>query len=243
MSLLQTKDLTIGYGAKIIQSGINLKLDGGLLVGLVGQNGVGKSTLLRTLAGFQKSLSGEIRIKNRSLEKISSEDRSKLISVVLTERPASLNLTTLDLIQMGRYPYTNWLGNLTPEDDMAIIQAVEDCQLEHVITRRLYELSDGQLQKVLVARALAQDTDLIILDEPTSHLDLRNKVEILDLLRRIATAGKGVLISTHEISLAAKVCDEFWCMDFDAEIEADKPDALIRSGRMTDILKLKKGIL
>lgn len=243
MSLLHTHDLAIGYGKKTLSAGLNLVIEPGQLIGLIGQNGVGKSTLMRTLCGFQAALSGEVFIGEKAIKSIPASELAKKISVVLTEKPGAQNLTVLELISLGRHPYSGWLGQLREADVAAMERAFEQCQIHYLLEKRLHQLSDGQLQKVMIARALAQDTDLIVLDEPTSHLDLRNKVEVLELLKHVSTTGKSVLISTHEITLAAKVCDTFWGMDFGQPIAIDLPDNMIRSGQVKQLLHLQEGVL
>ena len=165
------------------------------------------------------------------------------ISVVLTGKPDSLNLSVVELIALGRHPYSGWLGNLGKTDLGKIDEAITQMEINYLADKRLYELSDGQLQKVMIARALAQDTELIILDEPTSHLDLKNKIEVMELLRKIAASGKGVLISTHEIQLSAKACDLFWCMDFGKDMLVGEPGKLIKSGELQKYLHIAKDIL
>ena len=243
MSLLQTHNLAIGYGSTILLEELNLTIDSGKLIGLIGQNGVGKSTLLRTLSGFQPTLNGTIEISGQNIQEYSPIERAKLFSVVLTEKPSNQNLDVLELVSFGRHPYSGWLGKLTKDDIQAIEQALEHCQIHHLLKKKFYELSDGQKQKVMIARALTQDTPLILLDEPTSHLDLRNKVDVLEVLKSITIAGKSCLITTHEISLAIKVCDEFWGMDFDKPIEIGNPKKMLESGKVEKILHLSKGVI
>jgi iron complex transport system ATP-binding protein len=239
MNLLQTLELTIGYSVEkpLIES-INVGLRLGQLVGLIGQNGAGKSTLMRTLAGLQKPLSGDVILGEVDIRELRSEHIAQKLSIVLTEKPGSMNMTVLDLIAMGRHPYSSWLGTLQDTDIQAIEKALTDTKTEHLANKRLYELSDGQLQKAMIARALAQDTGIILLDEPTSHLDLRNKIEVLRLLQEIAVEGKAVLISTHEVHLASEVCHEFWCVDFGKPLETGDPKMLLSSGRIDEIMHL-----
>ena len=241
--MLQTYDLAIGYGQVKLASELNLTIEPGQLIGLIGQNGVGKSTLMRTLGGFQDVLAGSISIDNKTLLDYRPHELAKKISVVLTEKPGAQNLTVLELISLGRHPYSGWLGQLRKEDEAIMEEVFDQCQIHHLLVKRLHQLSDGQLQKVMIARALAQDTDLILLDEPTSHLDLRNKVEVLELLKQVSLTGKSILISTHEITLAAKVCDEFWGMDFGKPIQVGNPTTQLESGLIAEILHLKDGIL
>jgi iron complex transport system ATP-binding protein len=244
MNLLKIDNLSIGYGSeKILAKDLNLSLAKGNLIALVGQNGVGKSTLIRTICGLQPSMNGRVFLNEVDTHESASKAMAKKISVVLTGKPDSLNLSVLELIALGRHPYSGWLGSLKKEDKEKIDESISQMEINYLVKKQLYELSDGQLQKVMVARALAQDTDLIILDEPTSHLDLKNKIEVLHLLKKIAQAGKGVLISSHEIQLSAQVCDEFWCMDFGKEMLVGKPKNLIESGELQDYLHIPREVL
>lgn len=186
----------------------------GELAAIVGINGIGKSTLLRTLGYVQPPLSGVILLNDIPLGKHSSLELAAEISVVLTEPIASKNLTVLELVSLGRQPYTNWIGTLRQADIQKIKSALDMVDLNELQHKKCYELSDGQLQKVMIARAMAQDTSIILLDEPTSHLDLYHKVQILKLLQHIAhTTGKTILFTTHEIEIAIQLCDQMLILD------------------------------
>ena len=186
----------------------------GELCAIVGVNGIGKSTLLRTLGKVQPKLSGSVLINNKDLESYNPQELASQISVVLTEPLASKNMTVLELISLGRLPYTNWLGTLTEMDTLSIENCIRQLGLEDLKHKKCHELSDGQLQRVLIARAMAQDTPLILLDEPTTHLDLYHKVQILKLLKQLAnTHQKTVLFTTHEIDLAIQLCDKILVLD------------------------------
>ena len=178
-SIIKTINLSIGYQNKknvsCIAKDINLSLYKGNLICILGENGIGKSTLLRTLTKVQPKLSGEILFEGRKLETISNIELAKKMSLVLTEKIPESNLTVYELIALGRQPYTNWLGNLTIEDKNHIQLAIKQTNIKDIIDKKHYELSDGQLQKVMIARALAQNTEIITLDEPTAHLDIHNK--------------------------------------------------------------------
>lgn len=209
---LHTRDLRIGYGAKkeplVLTEGLSLALPEGSLTAVVGVNGVGKSTLLRTLAGMQPALGGRVFIGGSALSEMAPSKRAEALSVVLTEPPASRNLTVRELVGLGRHPYTNWLGQLADTDREAIAKALERMELEALSDRPCHTLSDGQLQRALIARALAQDTPLMLLDEPTTHLDLYHKVKILKGLQAIAhQTGTTIIFTTHEIDLAIQLCD------------------------------------
>lgn len=213
-NILSITNLSVGYGTKTVTKKINFYLEAGMLCGVVGINGIGKSTLLRTLGGFQPKLSGNILLNDKPLEKYNSTTLSKELSVVLTEQPASKNLTVQELIALGRQPYTNWLGTLTKEDKQQIQASLDAFLLDELRNNKCHELSDGQLQRVLVARAMAQDTSLILLDEPTTHLDLYHKVQILKMLQELAhNKQKTILFTTHEIELAIQLCDRILILD------------------------------
>ena len=216
-SILRSEQLAIGYcskkGTHFVAENLNLHLERGELVCLLGKNGVGKSTLLRTLSKTQHKLGGTIFLENRELSKIDSGELAQKMSLVLTEKIPESQLTVFELVALGRHPYTNWLGKLSSEDHQKVNTAIKQVKLEELAHRNYFELSDGQLQKVMIARALAQDTDLILLDEPTAHLDLHHTIEVFQLLKDLVTnTNKTILISTHEVNLALSLADELWLM-------------------------------
>ena len=190
-STLEIQHLSIGYPGNrrekhVVVSDLNLSLKKGEFTAIIGVNGIGKSTLLRTLGGVQNKLAGSILINGEPLESLSGQTLATEMSIVLTDPLASKNLTVKELISLGRQPYTNWLGILREEDNRVIEDAIEKIGLQSFQDRKCFELSDGQLQKVLIARALAQDTPIILLDEPTTHLDLYHKVQVLKTMKHIA---------------------------------------------------------
>lgn len=181
---------------------------------IVGVNGIGKSTLLRTLGKVQPKLSGEIKVHEKSLESYKPIQLASILSMVLTEPIASKNMTVSELVALGRQPYTNWIGNLSAIDKTKIQQALEMMELQDLPNKKCYELSDGQLQRVMIARTLAQDTSIILLDEPTTHLDLYHKIQILKLLKSIAhQTQKTILFTSHEIEMAIQLCDKMILLD------------------------------
>ncbi|MCY2688171.1 ABC transporter ATP-binding protein [Salinimicrobium sp. TH3] len=237
--ILRTEDLTIGYRKKqqetIVASGIDIAVKEGELVAVIGINGVGKSTFLRTISGVQEALSGKIEIKEENRENISSEKLARMISLVLTEQPLSKNLSVPELVALGRQPYTNWIGSLTAEDRKKVREALALVKIEDLQTKKCYELSDGQMQKVLISRALAQDTPLMILDEPTSHLDMYHKAQVLKLLKDLSlSTQKAVIFATHEINLALQLCDKIILMK-PKEVVQDTPQQLIQKGHFESI--------
>ena len=229
--ILQTKDLAIGYklkkGESVIADNINIKLKQGELIGLVGANGIGKSTLLRTLTAIQQPLEGHIQLNEKHLGDYSNLELAKTMSLVLTEQLMSKNLSVFELVSLGRQPYTNWVGNLSENDITVINNAIAQTHLNDLKQRKCFELSDGQLQKAMIARALAQDTNLIILDEPTTHLDMYHKAYILKLLQKLAkNTNKTILFSSHEIDLAIQLCDTMIVMTKNGVV-SDSPCNLI----------------
>ena len=218
-NILEVENLSIGYpGSKgkdiLVAGNLNFSLKQGDFVAIVGANGIGKSTLLRTLAGVQRKLSGKVLLNGKPMESFPPQVLAGLLSIVLTEPLATRNLTVRELISLGRQPYTNWLGIMTPEDKAAVEASIHNIGLESLAERKCYELSDGQLQKVLIARALAQDTPIMMLDEPTTHLDLYHKVQVLKTMKGIAREyKKTVVYTTHEIDLAIQLCDQMLILD------------------------------
>lgn len=232
--ILSTDQLNIGYSSKkedhIIVKDIQLEIPKGQLIGLIGINGSGKSTLLRTLSGLQPPLSGTIELSKTLITDIHPQLLAQQLSVVLTGQGISKNLTVLELVALGRQPYTNWLGSLTENDNKHIKEALDATDTNLLRDRKCYELSDGQLQRVLIARALAQDTSLIILDEPMTHLDLHHKASVLKLLTHIAhQKQKTVLFATHDIEHALPLCDQMIVLQNGNAI-IDSPTSLADQG-------------
>ena len=239
--ILQATKISIGYTSKkaknIITSNIDLSLEKGKLIALIGANGIGKSTLLRTITGIQKTISGTVLLNGKNIHELDALTLAQKLSVVLTEKLPPSNLTVWELIALGRQPYTNWIGTLTDKDIAKINEAIELTQISHLISKKHYEISDGQLQIVLIARALAQDTPLIILDEPTTHLDLLHKVVLFKLLKKLTQeTGKCILFSTHDIDMAIQLSDEMIIMTPDTVVQ-DQPCNLIMKGSFNTLFK------
>ena len=235
---LTTSDLSVGYRVKRRESrlfeNLNLSLPAGNLICFMGPNGTGKSSLIRTLAGLQQQLSGRINTH------VPVESFPRLISVVLTTKISSVNLTGYDVITYGRYPYLNWSLTLTEHDRNIIANAIEMVRVEHLLEKKLFEMSDGQIQMVMIARALAQDTPIILLDEPTAHLDLNNRVEIMKLLLNLSrTTHKAILVATHELDLALQMADLIWLAGRNKNIHTGIPEDLVLDGSFDNIFQLK----
>lgn len=237
--VLTTHNLGIGYGRRgdpsasrhLVAASLNLQLRAGELVCLLGPNGVGKSTLMRTLAGMQPPLAGAVRLAGTDITTLPPRDLARRLSVVLTERVDVGNLSAYALVALGRHPYTDWLGRLTPQDEAVVRQAIEAVGAQPLAHRSVHTLSDGERQRVMLARALAQEPDLLLLDEPTAFLDLPRRVELMRLLRRLAqTTGQALLLSTHDLDLALRSADVLWLMAPGGILHVGAPEDLVLNG-------------
>ncbi len=232
--LLATRDLAIGYSAKPcrrVAKDISVSLAPGELVCLLGPNGAGKSTLLRTLAGMQPPLHGSIRLLGAELERLTPRDLARQLSVVLTDRTDVGALSVYGLVALGRYPHTDWAGRLMPSDRASIEGAMTSVGIDRLASRPVDELSDGERQKVMIARALAQEPILMLLDEPTAFLDLPRRVEIMGILRRLARdRGRSVVLSTHDLDLALRSADRLWLLSPDGTLTTGAPEDLVLNG-------------
>jgi iron complex transport system ATP-binding protein len=216
--ILTLRDLTIGYasrrGRKVVAADLGAEIFGGELTCLLGANGVGKSTLLKTLSGFLPKLSGEVFLLGREIGGYTEKELSRVLGVVLTERPDLKNMTAGELVGLGRSPYTGFWGTLGPDDERVVGEAIDAVRIGELAGRMMHTLSDGERQKVMIAKALAQQSPVIFLDEPTAFLDFPSRVEIMRLLRRLARGmGKTILLSTHDLELAVQTADRICLMD------------------------------
>ena len=206
--MIRLNDLTIGYGHRILLQHASATIPAGELVALVGRNGTGKSTLLRAIAGFGERLGGEIRLDGHSLETLSPQQLATTVSFVTTERVRIPNLRCEDVVALGRAPYTNWIGRVQEQDKAIVERSLELVGMAAFAGKTMDRMSDGECQRILIARALAQDTPVILLDEPTAFLDLPNRYELASLLRRLAhEEGKCIFFSTHDLDVALGLCD------------------------------------
>lgn len=235
--ILELRNLAIGYTQrkqqKIVASNININLYGGELVCLLGPNGAGKSTLMRTLSAAQEPLGGKVLLHGEKVHDLPARKLAKKLSLVLTERVQAGMLTAYEVVALGRSPHTNWAGKLTNKDYEIIQWAIEMAGANELANRVLSELSDGERQKIMVARALAQEPEVMILDEVTAFLDLPRRVEIMNLLRKLAhTTNKAILLSTHDMDLALRNADCLWVLPKEGQLQVGVPEDLVLNGTL-----------
>lgn len=238
---ISLENLSIGYPSHIVAEGISASLLSGQLTCLLGSNGAGKSTLLRTLGGFLPALSGNMVFHlpegDYELNAMTPKERAKMIGVVLTERTELHDMTARELVGMGRTPYTGFWGKLSEEDNNIVEKAIEMVGIGNLAHRMVQTLSDGERQKVMIAKALAQQTPIILLDEPTAFLDYPSKVETLQLLRSLCNnTGKIVFLSTHDIEIALQLADNLWLMN-NGKISVGSPRQLADSGDISNFIE------
>lgn len=234
-SIIQLKDLSIGYQQRrnttIVAKDIHVHLNKGELVCLLGPNGAGKSTLMRTISGSQKPLGGEVWLGEQRIHEIPPKQLAKKLSLVLTEKVQAGMLTAYEVVALGRYPHTNWSGKLSSKDHERIQWSIDMAGANELAGRVLSELSDGERQKIMVARALAQEPEVMVLDEVTAFLDLPRRVEIMQLLRKLAhETGKAILLSTHDMDLALRSADRIWLLPKGGHLHVGAPEDLVLNG-------------
>lgn len=232
MVICQLSHLTTGYrtgqGVKTISQGLDATLPSGQMTCLLGANGTGKSTLLRTICGFLKPLSGHVSVAGREVAGLSAREMSRLVAVVLTDRVEIPNATVTELVQLGRSPYTGFMGRLGSDDVAIACRAMQQAGIWHKRHQTVTSLSDGERQKALIAKALAQETPLIVLDEPTAFLDLPARVEIMQLLRSLCSdKGVSIFMTTHDLDLALQMADRLWLLQPDRPLVTGSPEDLM----------------
>ncbi len=243
---IDIRNLSIGYnskkGLKIVAQNLNTALYKGELTCLLGVNGIGKSTLLKTLSGFLDRINGDILINGSNIDNFSEKELSKQVSIVLTEKVMVQNMTARELIAMGRSPYNGFWGRINKDDEEIVDRCIEMVNIAHLKNRYVDNLSDGERQKVMIAKALAQDTAIILLDEPTAFLDFPSKVEIVQLLHKLTReTDKSIFLSTHDLELALQSADKLWLMDKNSKIHIGSPEDLALQGILSSFF-YKKGI-
>lgn len=244
---IELNNLSIGYTSSgkvnAVAEHLTAVIPRGELTCLLGANGTGKSTLLKTLANFLPPLEGEIRLDGKPLSSYSDKAISQYISVVLTDRFDLRDMTVTELVGLGRIPYTGFWGVLSSEDNRIVERAIRLVKIEELSERSIHTLSDGERQKAMIAKALAQETPVILLDEPTAFLDFQSKVDILQLLLRLSReTGKTIFLSTHDIELALQIADRLWLMEKGKGITIGTPDSLSSDGTITRFFTTREGI-
>lgn len=238
----ETKDLAVGYGGKALISGINLSVERGKILTLIGPNGAGKSTILKTITRHLERVAGVVSIDSNNLFKLSNKEVAKRLSVMLTERIDPELMTCRQVVAMGRYPYTNHFGALTAEDDAVVDESLNMVRAMELGERPFSDISDGQRQRIMLARAICQQPEIIVLDEPTSYLDIRHKIELLDILRKMAAEKNvAVVMSLHELDLAAKVSDQIICVKGDHIELFGTPEEVFTDDRINQLYELENG--
>ncbi|MGN1245798.1 MAG: ABC transporter ATP-binding protein, partial [Muribaculaceae bacterium] len=245
MPILTTHNLSTGYrhgnSRSTVMSHINVSLHRGCLTALLGQNGIGKSTLLRTIAGSQPPIEGIVTLNGRDITRISRREMSQLLSMVFTDRTMAGGLTVRELVSLGRQPHTGFLGRLSRHDRQVVQQAIESVGIAHKIDSFVAQLSDGERQKMMIAKALAQETPLIILDEPTAFLDVASRIDTLQLLSRLAhSTGKAILLSTHDVSQTLLLADELWVVTGNRTLLCGVTEDVVLSGAMQSMFESEK---
>lgn len=239
--MIRLNSLTIGYReggrGKVVAQNITGNIYSGELTCIIGSNGVGKSTLIRTLSGFQKKISGDIILNDKDIDEFSDKELSHVIGIVLTERFDFRNMSVEDLIGMGRSPYTNFWGRLRDCDKQIVRRCAKMVGVENLLQRPAHTLSDGERQKVMIAKALAQETSIIFLDEPTAFLDYKSKVEIMQLLHNLCrTEDKIIFLSSHDLDLVLQISDKIWLMN-NGVLSVGTPEDLALDGSLKEFFK------
>lgn len=234
--LLSAEDLTVGYRSKPVVESINFRIRGGEILTLIGPNGAGKSTLLKTLAGYLKQLHGTVCLQGVTAEQFTDHEKAKLLSVVLTERIRPELMTCQEVVETGRYPYTGRFGRLTPQDHDCVNRAIATVEMESFANSDFNHVSDGQRQRVLLARAICQEPEILILDEPTSFLDIHHKIIFFEILQKLAKEQQlAVIVSIHELDFAKKISDTTLCVKDGRIVSAGSPEEIFTPGKLQEL--------
>jgi iron complex transport system ATP-binding protein len=230
--ILILDSLTIGYKSgkkeRAVMSSLNESAYKGELIAVIGRNGIGKSTLLRTIAGLQPALSGDVYFDGKRIREYTKTDLAQKVGYISTEIIKVTNMKVYDLVALGRFPHTNWFGRLDEENHFAIMNAIDKTSLSEFTDRNISELSDGERQRTMIARILAQDTGIMVMDEPTAFLDIGSKYEILHLMHQLSANNKKTIVfSTHDLHMAASLADKIWLILEDKIISGAPEDLLV----------------
>ena len=243
MEVLRTKDLLIGYKDKAILPSINVSLKEGNLIALIGPNGAGKSTLFKTLTAYIKPVGGSIELMGKDLSSYSVKEKATMIGLVLTERPDDMFLKVHDVVASGRCPYTNFFGKIEKEDENIIQESLEVVGIKYLTDRYFNTLSDGEKQKVMIAKTLAQNTPIIFMDEPTAFIDYPSKIELFSLMKMLTKErNKTIIFSSHDLELLLRYTDDIWVISKGKELISSSKDELIASGFLKEYFNLKEDI-
>jgi iron complex transport system ATP-binding protein len=230
--MIKLDNFAIGYDGRHLMSGVTTEFLPGTLTALIGRNGSGKSTLLRAIAGLNRAYSGGVVLSGVNQRKLVASEIAKTLAFVTTERTRIANLRCMDVVAIGRAPYTNWIGRMQDEDKEVVMQALNDVGMSDYAGRTMDKMSDGECQRIMIARALAQKTPIVLLDEPTSFLDLPNRYELVILLQRLShEQGKCIVFSTHELDIATRMCDNI-ALVADGNIYNMNAAEMLRSGHI-----------
>ena len=229
--VIKTQNLSIGYNGKPLMTDINVSLNAGDIVALAGPNGAGKTTLFKTLTASIKPVSGEVSLMGRNLSDYSATERASLFSLVLTDKPDDMFLKVLDIVAAGRYPYMGLLARLKDKDREIVMQSLDTVGITALAERNFISLSDGEKQKVMIAKALAQDTPIIFMDEPAAFLDYPSKIELIHLMKRLSREqGKTILFSSHDLELLLRYSDQMWLVAPKKSLKVGSPKELVDNG-------------
>jgi iron complex transport system ATP-binding protein len=242
VAALRTIDLAVGYRGRhapiVVLEGLNLSVEAGELVCLLGPNGTGKSTLLRTIARIQPTLSGCVQIGGVAAGELSRMELARKLGIVLTERAMVGALSAYRLVELGRYPHLDWYGRLSQRDHDVVKQAIRAVRAEHLASRDSSSLSDGERQRFMIARALAQEPSILLLDEPTAFLDVPSRVQVMGLLRRLARdENLAIVVSTHDLELALRMADTLWLVSPGGKLHTGTPEDIILDGSLAEVFQ------
>lgn len=243
MEVLKTKDLHIGYKDKAILPPINVSLEEGSLIALIGPNGAGKSTLFKTLTAHIKAIGGSVELMGKELSEYSAKEKAMLIGLVLTERPDDMFLKVYDVVASGRCPYTNFFGKIEKEDENIIQESLDIVGVNQLKNRYFNTLSDGEKQKVMIAKTLAQNTPIIFMDEPTAFIDYPSKIELFSLMKMLTKErNKTIIFSSHDLELLLRYTDDIWLISKGKQLISAKKDDLIGNDILKEYFNLKEDI-
>lgn len=238
--MIELKDFSIGYGERTLLREVNVSIDKGRLTALIGRNGTGKSTLLRAIAGLNSNYKGHIMLADRDIKNMEAGEMARTLAFVTTERTRIPNLKCEDVVAIGRAPYTNWIGRMQDADREIVSRSLEQVGMSGYAMRTMDKMSEGECQRIMIARALAQDTPVILLDEPTSFLDMPNRYELCTLLGRLAhEQGKCILFSTHELDIALALTDRIALINA-PELICSSTDEMRETGYIEQLFHLDK---